>query len=104
MSRNHRTSPPPLPPLAHDGRLAQLAAERFPVAQAPMSQSDRAAYWLGEYVNARRELPHLKPSDLLALMSCPLLSGPWTMTVWIEEGTTNACQEAQARRDHRQAA
>ncbi len=37
-------------------------------------------------------------------VSCPLLSGPWTMTVWIKEGTTNACQEAQARGDHRQAA
>lgn len=69
MSRNHRTSPLPLPPLARDGQLAQLAAERFPVAQAPMSQSDRAAYWLGEYVKARRELPHLKPSELLALIA-----------------------------------
>lgn len=38
------------------------------------------------------------------LVSCPLLSGPLTMRVWIKEGTTNACQEAQARRDHRQAA
>ena len=37
-------------------------------------------------------------------LSCPLLSGPSTMTVWTKEGTTNACQEAQARRDHRQAA
>ena len=37
-------------------------------------------------------------------MSCPLLSGPSTMTVWIEEGTTNASEEAQARGDHRQAA
>ena len=33
-----------------------------------------------------------------------LLSGPSTMTVWIEEGTTNASEEAQARGDHRQAA
>ena len=38
------------------------------------------------------------------LMSCPLLSGPSTMTVWTKEGTTNACQEAQARGDHREAA
>ncbi len=30
------------------------------------------------------------------IMSCPLLSGPSTMTVWIKEGTTHACQEAQA--------
>ena len=37
-------------------------------------------------------------------LSCPLLSGPSTMTVWIEEGTTNASEEAQARGDHRQAA
>ena len=37
-------------------------------------------------------------------VSCPLLSGPSTMTVWIKEGTTNACQEAQARGDHREAA
>jgi transposase len=39
-----------------------------------------------------------------AYVSCPLLSGPLTMTVWIKEGTTNACQEAQARGDHREAA
>jgi hypothetical protein len=58
-----------LPPLAHDGRLTQIAAERFPAARAPMSQSDRAAFWLGEYVKARRELPHLKPSELLALIA-----------------------------------
>ncbi|WP_126013073.1 hypothetical protein [Sphingomonas sp. ABOLH] len=30
------------------------------------------------------------------ILSCPLLSGPSTMTVWIKEGTTHACQEAQA--------
>ncbi|WP_221364449.1 hypothetical protein, partial [Sphingomonas jinjuensis] len=30
-------------------------------------------------------------------VSCPLLSGPSTMTVWIKEGTTNAFEEAQAR-------
>ncbi len=29
-------------------------------------------------------------------VSCPLLSGPSTMTVWIKEGTTNAFEEAQA--------
>lgn len=33
---------------------------------------------------------------LIGLLSCPLLSGPSTMTVWIEEGTTDACEEAQA--------
>jgi hypothetical protein len=33
-----------------------------------MSQSDRAAWWLGEYVKALRDLPHLKPSELLALI------------------------------------
>jgi hypothetical protein len=38
------------------------------------------------------------------LLSCPLLSGPSTMTVWTKEGTTNACEEAQAGGDHRQAA
>ncbi|PZT95083.1 MULTISPECIES: hypothetical protein [Sphingomonas] len=32
----------------------------------------------------------------LLIVSCPLLSGPSTMTVWIKEGTTHACQEAQA--------
>ena len=37
-------------------------------------------------------------------VSCPLLSGPSTMRVWIKEGTTNACEKAQARRDHREAA
>ncbi|MCI4652610.1 hypothetical protein [Sphingomonas aquatilis] len=68
MSRRRPTPETPLPALAHDGRLAQLAAERFPAAQAPMSQSDRAAWWLGEYVKALRDLPHLKPSELLALI------------------------------------
>ncbi len=38
------------------------------------------------------------------LLSCPLLSGPSTMRVWIKEGTTNACEKAQAGRDHREAA
>lgn len=69
MSRDRHTSPLPLPPLALDGRLAQLAAERFPAADAPMSKTDRAAYWLGEYVNACHKLPHLKPSQLLALIA-----------------------------------
>ncbi|MBX8855386.1 hypothetical protein HCH45_15430, partial [Sphingomonas melonis] len=30
--------------------------------------------------------------DFQPELSCPLLSGPSTMTVWIKEGTTNACQ------------
>jgi hypothetical protein len=37
-------------------------------------------------------------------LSCPLLSGPLTMRVWIKEGTTNACEKAQSGRDHREAA
>ena len=41
---------------------------------------------------------------LLERLSCPLLSGPSTMTVWIKEGTTNAFEEAQARGDYREAA
>lgn len=69
MSRRPSTVARPLPPLVLDGRLTQLATERFPAARAPMNQSDRAAYWLGEYVKARLELPHLKPSDLLALIA-----------------------------------
>lgn len=69
MSRRPSTAALPLPPLVLDGRLTQLATERFPAARAPMNQSDRAAYWLGEYVKARLELPHLKPSDLLALIA-----------------------------------
>ncbi len=40
----------------------------------------------------------------LSEVSCPLLSGPSTMRVWIKEGTTNACEKAQAGRDHREAA
>lgn len=55
--------------LALDGRIAELAAERYPAAAAPMRQSERAAYWLGEYVQARRLLPHLTPSELLALIA-----------------------------------
>jgi hypothetical protein len=35
---------------------------------------------------------------------CPPLSGPETMIVWTTKGTTNAEQEAQAGRDHREAA
>jgi hypothetical protein len=69
MSRDRHAAATPLPPLAHDGRLTQLAAERFPIERAPISKGDRAAYWLGEYVKARRELPHLKPSELLALIA-----------------------------------
>ena len=37
-------------------------------------------------------------------MICPPLSGPETMIVWTTKGTTNAIQEAQAGRYHRQAA
>ncbi len=37
-------------------------------------------------------------------VSCPRLSGPSTMIVWIMKGTTNAEQEAQAGRDYWQAA
>ena len=37
-------------------------------------------------------------------MICPPLSGPETMIVWTAKGTLNAEQEAQAGRDHRQAA
>ena len=44
------------------------------------------------------------PKVTSELVSCPLLSGPSTMTVWIKEGTKNGCQEAQARGDHREAA
>lgn len=39
-----------------------------------------------------------------AVMICPPLSGPETMIVWTAKGTLNAEQEAQAGRDHRQAA
>jgi hypothetical protein len=35
---------------------------------------------------------------------CPPLSGPETMIVWTMKGALNAEQEAQAGRDHRQAA
>ncbi len=59
----------PLPPLAHGGHLAQLAAERFPAASAPIKPADRAAWWLGEYVKALQDLPHLKPSELLVLLA-----------------------------------
>lgn len=37
-------------------------------------------------------------------MSSPLLTGPLTTTVWIEEGARNACQEAEARGDPREPA
>jgi hypothetical protein len=37
-------------------------------------------------------------------MICPPLSGPEIMIVWTMKGTLNAEQEAQAGRDHRQAA
>ena len=40
----------------------------------------------------------------LEVVICPLLSGPETMIVWTTKGTTDAIQEAQAGRDHRQAA
>ena len=39
-----------------------------------------------------------------AVVICPPLSGPETMIVWTMKGTLNAEQEAQAGRDHRQAA
>jgi diaminobutyrate-2-oxoglutarate transaminase len=42
--------------------------------------------------------------DLHTDVICPPLSGPETMIVWTTKGTLNAKQEAQAGRDHRQAA
>ena len=42
--------------------------------------------------------------ELMLHLSCPRPSGPGTMIVWITKGMTNAEQEAQAGRDHRQAA
>lgn len=57
------------PTLALGGKIATIAAERFPTADAPMSQSDRAAFWLGEYLNARQMLPHLKASELLGVIN-----------------------------------
>ena len=68
MSRRRPAPAKPLPPLAHGERLAKLVAERSPAASAPMSRIDRAAWWLGEYVEARIQLPHIKPSKLLALI------------------------------------
>jgi hypothetical protein len=71
--------------------------------------------WFEAYVD-RVLVPELKPGDIVVMdmcgrprggkqnLSCPLLSGPSTMTVWTKEGTTHASEEAQARGDHRQAA
>ncbi|MEG3082032.1 hypothetical protein U1707_00110 [Sphingomonas sp. PB2P12] len=70
MSRRRPTAATtPLLPLAHGGHLAQLAAERFPAASAPIGPADRATWWLGEYVKALQDLPHLKPSALLVLIA-----------------------------------
>ena len=44
------------------------------------------------------------PHSLVSKVICPPLSGPETMIVWTMKGTLNAEQEAQAGRDHRQAA
>ena len=73
--------------------------------------SDRAAPCPLDRVNRQFRAPApnmLWVSDFTyvatwAGLSCPLLSGPSTMTVWIKEGTTNAFEEAQARGDYREA-
>jgi hypothetical protein len=57
----------------------------------------KATLLVGEDFAAREHLA-------AALLSCPRLSGPSTMIVWTTKGTTNAEQEAQAGRDHREAA
>ncbi|EQB12662.1 hypothetical protein RLDS_06255 [Sphingobium lactosutens DS20] len=49
-------------------------------------------------------LPFSASGGALLFLICPPLSGPETMIVWTAKGTLNAEQEAQAGRDHRQAA
>ena len=48
--------------------------------------------------------PLIVDENGMVLLICPPLSGPETMIVWTTKGTRNAEQEAQAGRDHRQAA
>ncbi len=70
---------------------------------------DHIAYlddWLCRRVGLRIETVSANdvPGLTDAAVICPPLSGPETMIVWTMKGTLNAEQEAQAGRDHRQAA
>jgi putative transposase len=92
------TGPLPAPAFA----LATIAVGRHKRAQRCCCRISPANHSRVEHaltIAAFFERPCRRPEEC-----CPLLSGPPTMTVWIEEGTTNAFEEAQARGDHREAA
>ena len=85
------------PDVAREQSLVQQASPN-----ASLVYRDRA-----EWFNLPDHDERFKAADMLVgreQLSCPLLSGPSTMRVWIKEGTTNACEKAQAGRDHREAA
>lgn len=90
-------------------RSAGLALRNYVTALEPMRQNlGRIAMWrdkinFHDLKRVKKDFDTRFPG-IDRILSCPLLSGPSTMTVWIEEGTTNASEEAQARGDHRQAA
>ena len=74
-----------------------IPADRF----ADYLVNMRSAIEAGEF---DREIAGALHGSANVGVSCPLLSGPSTMRVWIKEGTTNACEKAQAGREHREAA
>jgi pimeloyl-ACP methyl ester carboxylesterase len=88
--------------LRHPGRGQQVDTSRIVVLGHSMGGFDTVM--IGDDAGVAGFVT-ISAADIgTALVSCPLLSGPLTMRVWIKEGTTNACQEAHARGDHRQAA
>lgn len=90
----------------------QCYGVRFVAEQDAHGSNESHTFEDGQHSNAKTANPAQSTQDRLGLvrydlcrdLSCPLLSGPSTMTVWIKEGTTNASEEAQAGGDHRQAA
>ena len=80
------------------------AAESNPRIYVACLAAYNNGYLHGAWIDADQDTDEIRAEVAAMLLSCPLLSGPSTMTVWTKEGTTNACEEAQARGDYREAA
>ena len=84
-----------VPAMAEPGSTTAPAAQNSGQTMGAMKQQ-----MMQQMQTCMNQMPPMSGTDL----SCPRLSGPPTMIVWIMKGTTNAEQEAQAGRDHREAA
>jgi len=72
----------------------------FEAVLGPVDPDFIASFCASDRARCSRRLA----AGFFSRLICPPLSGPETMIVWTTKGTMNAEQEAQTRRDYRQAA